>query len=164
VKPDELACLLSVSEAQAYLVLSTVTAVAAAWAQVQSHEEAGTLSGSVGLFSIVPKSPRRRLVGFACAHGDEALVAVISQLFVLPSHRHKGVGTRLIETVVAQLRSRGIYDIGVAAHTSVRPFFAQASFADDSQGALYMALPSDRIESLRAQQTHDGDQQRPAEK
>lgn len=92
-------------------------------------------------WSLVPVPPKgRKLVGFAAAAGDRSLVATLSCVAVAPSERRRGLGRRLVTSLLGQLRSQGVADIGLVAPESSRAFFEACSFAPDSGGAVYMKL------------------------
>jgi GNAT superfamily N-acetyltransferase len=92
-----------------------------------------------GLAALAP--PRRRLVGFARAAGDGALVATLHDVAVLPEARRRGVGTRLVARLARQLAARGMTDIGALVPTAAaEAFFEAAAFGDDTEESTVMAL------------------------
>ena len=92
----------------------------------------------------------RQLVGYARADGDRTLVATLAQVCVLPSHRRRGVGTRLVASLVSTLRSGNIGDIGLVAHPRVAPFFAKCGFGPDAEGSVHMGLDEHDVATRRA--------------
>ena len=68
----------------------------------------------------------RSLVGFATAITDGVLAAFIPFLEVLPSHHRQGIGTRLIERLLAQLDD--LYMVDVVCDAPLEPFYARLGF------------------------------------
>lgn len=66
------------------------------------------------------------LVGFATAISDGVLAAYIPFLEVLPSHQLQGIGTGLIERLLAQLDD--LYMVDVACDAPLERFYAQLEF------------------------------------
>ena len=67
------------------------------------------------------------LVGFATAISDGVLAAYIPFLEVLPSHQRRGIGTALIERLLAQLDD--LYMVDVSCDAPLEPFYAQLGFS-----------------------------------
>jgi GNAT superfamily N-acetyltransferase len=65
--------------------------------------------------------------GFATAISDGVLAAFIPFLEVLPSHRRRGIGTGLIQQLLAQLDD--LYMVDVACDAPLEPFYARLGFA-----------------------------------
>lgn len=65
-------------------------------------------------------------VGFANAVADGVLSAYIPLLEVLPSHRRRGIGTRLVERLIEELSP--CYMIDVACDDDLVPFYARLGF------------------------------------
>ena len=68
----------------------------------------------------------RSLVGFATAISDGVLAAYIPFLEVLPSHQRQGIGTGLIDRLLAQLDD--LYMVDVACDAPLESFYAQLGF------------------------------------
>ena len=68
----------------------------------------------------------RSLVGFATAITDGVLAAFIPFLEVLPSHQRQGIGTGLIERLLAQLDD--LYMVDAVCDAPLEPFYAQLGF------------------------------------
>ncbi|MEW5301016.1 MAG: hypothetical protein WDW36_003900 [Sanguina aurantia] len=83
---------------------------------------------------------RRRLIGFARAIGDVSLVATIYDLAVHPDLQGFGIGHRLVRSLVQQLYSKGIYDIGLVSSLGNASFFQGCSFEDDRQQSVCMTF------------------------
>jgi GNAT superfamily N-acetyltransferase len=66
------------------------------------------------------------LVGFATAITDDVLAAFIPFLEVLPSHQRQGIGTGLIERLLAQLDD--LYMVDVVCDAPLEPFYARLGF------------------------------------
>ncbi len=69
----------------------------------------------------------KSLVGFATAISDGVLAAYIPFLEVLPSHQRRGIGTALIERLLAQLDD--LYMVDVSCDAPLEPFYAQLGFS-----------------------------------
>lgn len=67
-----------------------------------------------------------RVVGFANAVGDGVLSAYVPLLEVLPTHRGRGVGTQLVERLMADLSPCYMFD--VACDDDVVPFYERLGF------------------------------------
>jgi ribosomal protein S18 acetylase RimI-like enzyme len=66
------------------------------------------------------------LVGFPTAISDGVLAAYIPFLEVLPSDQRRGIGTALIERLLAQLDD--LYMVDVVCDAPLEPFYAQLGF------------------------------------
>jgi GNAT superfamily N-acetyltransferase len=66
------------------------------------------------------------VVGFASAVGDGVLTAYIPLLEVLAPHRGRGVGTRLVESLIEALAP--CYMIDVSCDDDVVPFYERLGF------------------------------------
>ncbi|KAK9825966.1 hypothetical protein WJX74_001879 [Apatococcus lobatus] len=88
------------------------------------------------------RSRRRKLVGLARLSSDHTLVAVLSDVVVLPELRSQGIGRTLLRRLVNVSVSRGITDIGVMAPPDCQGFFTKCGFGPDRQdlGSQAMAI------------------------
>lgn len=91
-----------------------------------------------------------RIVGYTVAHGCATTAAacsrrigtyaehaaagdpvvVIAQIVVDPRWQKKGIGTRLLDSMIRLLRTLGHRDVYTATHLPVRPFFEHAGFRE----------------------------------
>ena len=62
-----------------------------------------------------------KMVGFASAVSDGVLCAYIPFLEVLPEYQGKGIGTKLMKKLLAELR--GFYMIDLTCDEELRPFY-----------------------------------------
>lgn len=85
-----------------------------------------------------PLTPDRTLVAFARATSDRALTAAIHDVAVAPSLQGRGVGRRLMQRMVREIRRYGIADISVMADRHTRPFFGKCGFGSDVLGSTAM--------------------------
>lgn len=128
----------------------------------------------VGLSWLVPRPPPRRLVGYARAASDGALVGTVCDVVVAPHLRRTGVGRRLLAALLSELGALGVGDVGSLVPPSVAPFFTACKFGPDSLGAIHMALPprtppaptvlaqaalADRLRAALAQAAAEGPQE-----
>lgn len=67
-----------------------------------------------------------KLIGIAAAITDGALHALITLLKVVPSHRHRGVGTDLLKRVMGELGR--LYDVTLISDAGVSPFYEPHGF------------------------------------
>lgn len=82
------------------------------------------LKGGVAIALAVEND---RIVGFASAVGDGVLSAYIPLLEVVPEFRGRGIGTRLVESLVESLSP--CYMIDVECDDDVVPFYERLGFA-----------------------------------
>ncbi|GFR52644.1 hypothetical protein Agub_g15235, partial [Astrephomene gubernaculifera] len=88
--------------------------------------------------------PRKSLVGFARATGDNSLVATVYDVAVHPALRGRGIGGRLVKLLVQQVQTRAVYDIGVVTPAGAEGFWARCSFEDDREGSTFMIFTGRR--------------------
>mgnify|MGYP001466644233 CR=1 FL=1 len=81
-----------------------------------------------GSFRFIAAFDGTIVVGMARAISDGVNDAYIQDVTVLPPYRHQGVGTVLIERLVATLRQDGIQWIGLIAGGSSHPFYERLGF------------------------------------
>ena len=72
------------------------------------------------------------LVGFATAISDGVLAAYIPFLEVLPSHQGQGIGSALVERVLAQLDD--LYMVDVVCDAPLEPFYERLGFLTLDRG------------------------------
>ncbi len=70
-----------------------------------------------------------RVIGFADLTED----AVLDMLFVHPSAARRGVGRRLVETVLAEARRRGLHRVDTRASHVARTTFERTGFVVDRE-------------------------------
>ena len=72
------------------------------------------------------------VVGFATAISDGVLSAFIPFLEVLPSHQHRGIGTELVQRLLAQLDH--LYMVDVCCDDNLDPFYQRFGFQTLDRG------------------------------
>jgi len=80
---------------------------------------------------------RERLVGTGRIIGDGVLHALLVDVIVDPDYRHRGIGSAIVERLVAECRLQNIVDIQLFCAFGVRPFYERLGFAarpDDAPG------------------------------
>ncbi|KXZ46051.1 hypothetical protein GPECTOR_47g326 [Gonium pectorale] len=88
--------------------------------------------------------PRKNLVGFARATGDNSLVATVYDVAVHPALRGYGIGGRLVKLLLQQVQARGVYDIGAVTPADAAGFWGRCAFEDDREGSTFMAFVGER--------------------
>jgi ribosomal protein S18 acetylase RimI-like enzyme len=72
------------------------------------------------------------VVGFATAISDGVLSAFIPLLEVLPSHQRRGIGTELVQRLLAQLEH--LYMVDVCCDADLEPFYRRLGFRTLDRG------------------------------
>ena len=83
------------------------------------------LSGSL---CVVGAFERGRLIGMGRAISDGACDAYVQDVIVLPEHRGKGVGRRILREILKVIRPRRCRWIGLIARPGTESFYRQAGF------------------------------------
>ncbi len=71
-----------------------------------------------------------RIVGMGRAISDRASDAYIQDVTVRLSHRHSGIGSRIIEIITGRLRQDGVKWVGLIAEKDSAPFYLALGFAE----------------------------------
>ncbi|MBN1336173.1 MAG: GNAT family N-acetyltransferase [Deltaproteobacteria bacterium] len=69
-----------------------------------------------------------RIVGMARALSDGVSDAWIQDVTVLPSHRRRGIGARLVERVTEACLARGVTWVGLVAETGTESFYGAIGY------------------------------------
>jgi GNAT superfamily N-acetyltransferase len=83
-----------------------------------------------------------RLVGTGRIIGDGVLHALLVDVIVDPAYRHSGIGSLIVERLVAECRRLRIVDVQLFCAQGVRPFYERLGFAarpDDAPGMELVA-------------------------
>jgi GNAT superfamily N-acetyltransferase len=78
-----------------------------------------------------------RLVGTGRIIGDGVLHALLVDVIVDPDYRHRGIGSAIVERLVAECRRHRIVDVQLFCEFGVSPFYERLGFAarpDDAPG------------------------------
>ena len=70
------------------------------------------------------------LIGMGRAVSDGVNDAYLQDVMVLPNFWHRGVGSRIVETLVERLRYDGLRWIGLIAGNQSHPFYKQLGFEE----------------------------------
>lgn len=70
------------------------------------------------------------LIGFGRALGDGRSDAFLQDVAVVPAWRKRGVGRKLVEHLIAELRARGVDWIGLIAAPGKEEFYRRLGFAE----------------------------------
>lgn len=80
------------------------------WGREEEYDGAGAwLAWSDNLLVVVAVDHSRRLLGLARAFTDYATVTWLSELLVDPDYRNRGIGTKLMEAVLARTGHTAVY-------------------------------------------------------
>lgn len=80
-----------------------------------------------------------RLIGYAAIVGNGVTDAYIQDVMVHPDYQHQGVGTQLMERVLARLESDGIYMVSVIyGEEALKPFYEKFGFTTMLSGQREM--------------------------
>jgi|APSaa5957512576_1039674.scaffolds.fasta_scaffold81079_2 aralkylamine N-acetyltransferase len=71
---------------------------------------------------------KKKLIGMGRALSDLSSDAYIQDLTVLNDYRRKGVGKKIIQALVAELKTNGVDWIGLIAEPGAAPFFQSLGF------------------------------------
>jgi len=69
------------------------------------------------------------IIGMGRAVSDGASDAYLQDVTVMDSFRGKGIGTRIIETLIGRLERDGIHWIGLIAERGSHPFYERLGFS-----------------------------------
>jgi GNAT superfamily N-acetyltransferase len=82
------------------------------------------------------------LVGFGRVISDGVIHALIVELIVLPDYQHQGIGSAILEQLVARCRNAGIRSIKLFAASGKDGFYERHGFVRRPPDAPAMELPS----------------------
>ena len=85
------------------------------------------VSGSHCFLTVKDKAD---IIGMGRAISDGVNDAYLQDITVLPSIRHHGVGTTLVETLIERLRHDGLRWIGLIAGNHSHPFYKKLGFIE----------------------------------
>jgi GNAT superfamily N-acetyltransferase len=71
-----------------------------------------------------------RLVGYIDSVSNCVTDAYIQDLIVHPDYQGKGIGTELMNRMIAELKRRNIYMISVVFEERLKPFYSRFGFLD----------------------------------
>ncbi|XP_057541117.1 GCN5-related N-acetyltransferase 3, chloroplastic [Amaranthus tricolor] len=141
------------------IAISHSSVVVSVFASVTDCDEGGVEEKEKGLLGrILPAAlvgvpaENGELVGFGRAASDQALTASIYDVMVLPSLRRLGIGRMIVQRIIRNLVSKGIYDISALCTEEERLFFAACGFGDDILGSttmMYAKTSPDNIDNNR---------------
>ena len=102
-------------------VAAAAAALAPTWYAVSAHEG-------------------ERLVGTGRIIGDGVLHALVVDVIVDPDYRHRGIGSAIVERLVAECRRHRIVDVQLFCEFGVSPFYERLGFAARPEDAPGMEL------------------------
>ena len=85
-----------------------------------------------------------RLVGTGRIIGDGVLHALIADVIVDPAYRHRGIGSAIVERLVAECRRQRIVDVQLFCARDIQPFYERLGFAARPGHAPGMELVEQR--------------------
>ncbi|ABD01496.1 acetyltransferase, GNAT family [Synechococcus sp. JA-2-3B'a(2-13)] len=108
---------------------------AVGWSRRPIHKVRKALQHSFLVVSMwQQRGSYRRLIGFARATSDHAFNATIWDVVVHPDFQGRGLGKRLMEKVIHELRARDISNITLFADQGVVSFYERLGFTADPEG------------------------------
>ncbi|QLE59015.1 GNAT family N-acetyltransferase [Nostoc sp. TCL26-01] len=117
--------------------------ISADWAKGRSIEDLGiAIANSDPVISVWD---RERLIGFARATSDGIYRATIWDVVIHPDYRDKGLGSKLVETVLAHPRMRWVERVYLMT-THQQRFYEKIGFQVNSNTT--MVLHNEKINSL----------------
>jgi len=127
------------TEEEVARMLEAATVAVGAYAR-ENSPEGSPLLGGLGSLLGVNLGSSARLVGFAAAASDKALVGTVHSVVVAEDVRGRGVGRRLVAQATVELAREGISDVGLMAVPGSTGFFEACDFGPDETGAVLMAF------------------------
>jgi aralkylamine N-acetyltransferase len=76
----------------------------------------------------------KRLIGFARATSDHAFNATLWDVVIHPDYQSKGLGKKLVDRVIMELRSADISNVTLFADPHVVDFYRRLGFVQDPEG------------------------------
>jgi ribosomal protein S18 acetylase RimI-like enzyme len=108
---------------------------AVGWSRRPIHKVRKALQHSFLVVSMwQQRGSYRRLIGFARATSDHAFNATIWDVVVHPEFQGRGLGRRLMEKVIQELRAQDISNITLFADREVVSFYERLGFTADPEG------------------------------
>ena len=107
--------------------------------QASPTELAQALSQS---WHVVSAYEGESLVGIGRAVSDGVLYAMIYDMIVRPSHQGRGIGTAILQRLVARCRQTGLRDIQLFSAQGKAEFYRKRGFAErpvDAPGMMFVA-------------------------
>jgi len=81
-----------------------------------------------GSLCVVGAFQEGRMIGMGRAISDRACDAYVQDVIVLPEHRGKGVGRKILREILKAIRARRCRWIGLIARPGSESFYRQAGF------------------------------------
>jgi ribosomal protein S18 acetylase RimI-like enzyme len=96
----------------------------------ETYEASGLIPLIKGSFAFAVAIDRKtsRLAGMGRVLSDGVSDGYIQDLVVLPAYRHAGIGSKLVATLVAACRARGVGWIGLIAEPGSEHFYEALGF------------------------------------
>ncbi len=108
------------------------------WTAARTPEQVErVLAGSQVLVSAVNQTTDR-LVGFSRVLSDDTILAVVLDVMVAEEWRGRGIGARLMDTVLAHPRLADVQSIELVCQARLFPFYARWGFTDQVGGSRLM--------------------------
>ena len=93
---------------------------------------------------VVSAYDENTLVGFGRVVTDYVLHAMIYDMIVLPDYQGRGIGTRIIETLVNRCKEQGIRDVQLFCAKGKRAFYERNGFEVRAEDAPGMQLRKEK--------------------
>ncbi len=116
------------------------------WHETWTIEKAKERTGSIlsnykalGIAAYNGEEITGAILGFTDPYEDEDFFFV-SELFVIPEWKRKGIGKALIHSLENELKEKGIYTLQLISIGYNQEFYKKAGFSNDSVSVLYKRL------------------------
>jgi GNAT superfamily N-acetyltransferase len=93
-------------------------------------------------WNVIARDPEGDVVGIGRLLEDGALYATIWDMIVHPDRQGRGIGTMILQRLLAQARSRTI--VALVATPLGRPLYERYGFRTESNGSVGMVLRPDQ--------------------
>lgn len=112
------------------------------WARGRSRETVAVSLENSWVFTVV--APDGSMAGMARVISDWATMYYLSDLFILPEHRGRGIGSAVIATIVEHPRLKGLK--GLLRTVDAHELYERFGFERDGPDARGMRRPADGAE------------------